>query len=135
MMTLPSHTKGFAMKFQRMVLGWSLALLGLPACAADGLRAPAADTVWPQWQVGIGLQTGPLLPLSLSTAFGSTRLGLGQARAAWSNGLALTADLGLVAERLGTGNSRAIFGYEGPDALPRDVRLSPLLQLGVRYSF
>ncbi len=123
------------MKYRTFCLGWSIALMALQASAADGLQAPAAGTVWPQWQVRIGLQTGNVSPLSMSTAFGGTRFGLGQASAAWRNGLALTADLGLVAERLGTGNNRAIFGYEGNDGLPRDARLSPLLKLGVRYTF
>jgi hypothetical protein len=123
------------MNHRSICLGLSAACLALQVCAADGLQAPAADTVWPQWQVRIGLQTGHASPLSLSTAFGGTGLGLGQASAAWQNGLALTADLGLVAERLSTGNRRAVFGLEASDGLLRDARLSPLLQLGVRYTF
>ncbi len=123
------------MKYRMFCLGLSGALMALQASAADGLQTPAADTVWPQWQVRIGLQTGNVSPLSLSTGFGGMRLGLGQASAAWQNGLALTAGLGLVADKLGTGANRAVFGYEGNEGLPRDARLSPLLQLGVRYTF
>lgn len=112
-----------------------LAAGAVQAGAADGLQAPAAGRVWPQWQVRIGLQTGNVSPLALAAAFGGTRVGLGQASAAWQNGLALAAGLGLVADRWGTGNSRAVFGYDGNDGAPRDARLSPLLQLGVRYTF
>ena len=123
------------MNYRSICLGLWAASVALQAGAADGLQAPAADTVWPQWQVRIGLQTGNVSPLSLSAPFGGTRLGLGQASAAWQNGLALTAGLGLVADRLGASNSRAVFGNEANDGLPRDARLSPLLQLGVRYTF
>lgn len=123
------------MKYRMFCLGLSGALMAWQACAADGLQAPAADTVWPQWKVRIGLQTGNVSPLLLTTGFGGVRIGLGQASAAWQNGLALTAGLGLVADRLGTYSSRGLFGYEGSDGSPRDVRLSPLLQLGVRYTF
>jgi hypothetical protein len=123
------------MYHRSICLGLSGACLALRVCAADGLHAPAADTVWPQWQVRIGLQTGHASPLSLSTGFGGSGPGLGQASAAWQNGLALTADLGLVTERLNTGNGRAVFGHEGRDKVPGDARLSPLLQMGVRYTF
>ncbi len=129
------------MKHRMFCLSLSGVLMAFQACAADGLLAPTADTVWPQWQVRIGLQTGTVSPLSLSTAFGGIRVGLGQASAAWQNGLALTAGLDLVADRLGPVTNRAVFGYEGNDGVqreardPRDLRLSPLLQLGVRYTF
>jgi hypothetical protein len=123
------------MKYRSICLLLWAALQGAQAGAADGLQAPTADAVWPQWQVRMGLQTGPLSPLSMRTAFGGIRLGLGQASAAWQNGVALTADLGLVGEGLGTGQRSALFGDEGVARLPREPRLSPLLQLGVRYTF
>jgi len=125
------------MTFRTICLGLSGVLIGLQACAADGLQAPTPDSFWPQWQVRIGLQTGHAAPLSLTAPFGPTRLGLGQASAAWQSGLALTADLGLVAERANGAplTSRVAFGSEGNDTGLRDARLAPVLKLGVRYSF
>ena len=125
------------MTLRTICLGLSGALMALQACAADGLQPPTPDAFWPQWQVRIGLQTGHAAPLSLTAPFGPTRLGLGQASAAWQSGLALTADLGLVAER-STGAPlavRAVLGGEGSDTGLHDARLAPLLKLGVRYSF
>ena len=65
-------------------------------------------------------------------------VGLGYSRAAGAAGWGLTADVGLVA--LGAANAwragRAVLG--GPQNLDdavRSLRLSPVLQLGVRYSF
>ena len=53
-----------------------LALLHLAAAAAhaaDGLVAPAADTVWPQWQARVAVQTTASSPLALANLLdGST---------------------------------------------------------------
>jgi hypothetical protein len=64
-------------------------------------------------------------------------LGLGFTGASWSNGLAITADLGLVAEHASAagGVGRAIFGNQGMESALREMRLSPVFQLGVRYAF
>ena len=65
----------------------------------------------------------------------SPYLGLGFTSAAlWRNGLSISADIGLVAEHPvpALGGSRAVFGSQ---AMERELRLSPLLQLGVRYAF
>ncbi len=52
-------------------------------------------------------------------------------------GLSVTADLGLVAERPGAaiGVGRAIFGNQGFESALREMRLAPVLQVGVRYTF
>jgi hypothetical protein len=60
-------------------------------------------------------------------------LGLGFTGGAWHNSLSVTADLGLVSGRPGA--ARAIFGNQGAENALRDMRLSPVLQVGVRYSF
>ncbi len=61
-------------------------------------------------------------------------LGLGyRSPAVWS-GLSLSADLGFTAAGLG-GVGRALAGQQAWDMALRDVRLAPLLQLGLRYSF
>lgn len=178
--------------------------------AADGLVAPAPETLWPQWQARItvltattsplaaswadmgsaprGLQGGALLgdyyfsntawlsgfrasggllsgglgglPLASGTAgprlgvslVGSNGpayqpgaegpatvpyLGLGFTGPAWRTGLAITADLGLVAERPAAagGLGRAMFGNQGMDRSLREMRVSPVMQLGMRYTF
>jgi len=182
------------------------------AHAADGLVAPAAETLWPRWQARIAVQAASVSPLSVSAgllagsavqhgvqgaalfgdyyfarpSFGGFRasggllsgsigglplvqtstagsqlgvslstlphpahaagadsaaalpyLGLGFSGTPWRNGPALSADLGLVAERpsaaLGVG--RAVFGNQAMDSALRELRLSPVLQLGVRYIF
>jgi hypothetical protein len=193
----------------RRKLGLALLLCaGAASVQADGgLVAPAAETVWPQWQARVTLQTTSMSPLSLARqldgvssqrgvqggaifgdyyfakpAFGSFRasgglmvgslgglpvsnaaagprlglsvnsgllpyaaagaevgngntstlpyLGLGFSGAPWRNGLAISADLGLVA-----GHGSALFGNQGLEGTVRELRLSPVLQLGVRYAF
>ncbi len=63
-------------------------------------------------------------------------VGLGFTGGGWRS-LAITADLGLVAERQANAGSigRAVFGSQGMDTALREMRLSPVLQLGVRYTF
>lgn len=64
-------------------------------------------------------------------------LGLGYSSATLWRSVALSADLGLVAGRpagLG-GLGRAVLGNQALDAAVRDLRLAPVVQLGVRYSF
>lgn len=179
------------------------------AHAADGLVAPAAETLWPRWQARIAVQAASVSPLATTNlfdanaqrgvrggalfgdyyfatpSFGSFRasggvvsgslaglplasagagsllglsvsssslplnsvgadavtalpyLGLGFSGAPWRNGLSISADIGLIAERPGSalGVGRAVFGAQALDNAVRDLRLSPLLQLGVRYAF
>ncbi len=64
-------------------------------------------------------------------------LGLGFSGAAGLAGLSLTADLGLVAERpeAAVGLGRALFGNQGMERSLRELRLAPVMQLGVRYTF
>ncbi len=186
------------------------AVLAPAAHAAEGLVAPAAETLWPRWQARIAVQAASVSPLNAALfdaqavqrgvqggalfgdyyfarpSFGSFRasggfvsgalgglplaqtsaagsvvglslggaalpvhsvgseantalpyLGLGFSGTPWRNGLAISADLGLVAERpsAAAGVGRAVFGSQAMDMALRELRLSPLLQLGVRYSF
>ncbi|MBU6257030.1 MAG: hypothetical protein KGL18_03000 [Burkholderiales bacterium] len=73
-------------------------------------------------------------PGGLSTA---TYLGLGYSTSPLHSSLALTADLGLVAEHplAAGGVGRALFGNQAMDNALHDMRLSPMLQLGLRYAF
>lgn len=200
------------MNAESAILTLALAAAPLLATAGAGLVAPTAETLWPQWQARISMQTAALSPLSLFPAShlldggaaprvwqgaavlgdyyfatpwfaglrasgglmtglqggapslaasagprlglavqsgGSTGLstveapgtvpylGLGFSSAAWRNALSVTADFGLVAERPSSAGSlgRAIFGNQAFDSALRELRLAPVLQLGVRYSF
>lgn len=58
-------------------------------------------------------------------------VGVGYTGLALKGGWGLTADLGLVAERPG----RVLFGNSGFNSALREMRLSPVLQLGVSYAF
>ena len=66
-----------------------------------------------------------------------TYFGLGFTGGSWRSGLSVTADVGMVAERLGAaaGDGRALFGTQGAENALREMRLSPMLQLGLRYTF
>jgi hypothetical protein len=156
----------------------ALTALALPlaALAGDGLVAPSAETLWPQLQARITVQSGALPPLALSAAldragprasgsaallgdyvfaaarFGSFRasgglvlghggwgseaaasqpyLGLGFTSLTLLDGLSITADLGWVSEQ-----PRALFGNQGAQAALREMRIAPVMQLGLRYAF
>lgn len=64
-------------------------------------------------------------------------VGVGYSGSLWRDSVSLTADLGLVSERPGAAGNvgRALFGNQGMNQALRDMRLSPVLQLGMRYSF
>lgn len=182
--------------------------LPLAAQAADGLATPSAESLWPQWQARLALQTtvaprssfwslverssqprtaqggallgdyyfaqptvghfrasgglmygawggapsaaangnrwglliqslGGVQTLATDSLGTVPYLGLGFTSAAWRNAWYLTADVGWVAEQpsaLG-GVSRALQGSLGWDQALRDMRLAPLVQLGVRLAF
>jgi hypothetical protein len=212
MMVAGINAMGAGMKKSLVIriVGMSLLAAAPLAQAADGLVAPAAETLWPRWQARIAVQAASVSPLAttnlfdaggaqrgvrggalfgdyyfatpsfgsfrasggvvsgslaglpLATAAAGTRLGLSVSSAAlplnsigadaasaspylglgfsgapWHNGLSISADIGLIAERPGTapGSGRAVFGSQAMDNAVRELRLSPLLQLGVRDSF
>ncbi len=103
-------------------LAWSsraAASLGTPAIAAlpglsHGLADPAADHVSTQPYLGIGYSD-----VSLKTRWGF-----------W-------ADIGLVVQSPGNalGLGRVLSGTQGVDELMRELRMEPMVQLGVSYSF
>lgn len=101
---------------------------GLPlanASAGPRLGVAVVSSAAPAWAPGS--ETPSTLPY----------LGLGFSGAAWLDGLALTADVGIVAERpsAATGLGRALFGNQGVERSLRELRLAPVMQLGVRYTF
>lgn len=64
-------------------------------------------------------------------------LGIGYTGLSIKGGWGFTADLGLTAENPGSALrfGRALLGNQGVDTALRELRLSPMLQLGVSYSF
>ncbi len=110
------------------VVSGSLAGLPLASATAGGL-------------VGLSLNAGnglrPAMAGANEAATTVPYLGVGFTGAPGHGGLSISADLGLVAERpsAATGVGRAVFGNQALDGAVRELRLSPLLQLGVRYAF
>jgi hypothetical protein len=112
-----------------LMLGAGSALLGaagVPSRMGSGLSLGhlALSSVLPGMDPG---DAGTTLPY----------LGLGYTAIAAGSGFSFTADVGVVAQNpAGTpGLGRALFGTESLDAAFRNLRLTPVLQLGVRYTF
>lgn len=103
---------------------------GLLMGALGGLPVSSSAAAWPR--LGLSVNSGLGQPATAGADNNSTLpyLGLGFSGEPWRNGLAISADLGLVAER-----GRALFGNQGIDGTLRELRLSPVLQFGVRYTF
>lgn len=76
---------------------------------------------------GLGMEGPATLPY----------VGLGYSSASLWRSVSVSADLGLVAGRPAglSGLGRLMLGSQGVDAAMRDMRVAPVLQLGVRYSF
>lgn len=188
----------------RTWLSLGLALAAAGSQAADGLSAPRANGLWPQWQARIHLQTAALSApgtgatqeikggsvlgdyLLVQPSFGMFRatggvvvgslsgtplykalpgqtlsmfvqdnglrprllavaesppalpyLGLGFSGAPLAGGFSVSADLGLVAQSPGSSIElgRALLGNQGVERAFRELRLSPMAQLSVRYAF
>jgi len=102
---------------------------GLPQLSVEagtrlGLTVTNAASSWLSSQAG----SDELAPLPY--------LGLGFSSQAGTGGWSLTADLGLVVENAATVNSlRRALGVQGVENTRRELRLSPLLQVGWRYRF
>jgi len=101
---------------------------------APGLRLPAS-------MGGLRASSG-LLSTSLRGPLGVSAetqpyFGIGYTGLAVKGGWGVTADLGLALENPAgaKGLGRAVFGNQGFDGALRELRLSPVLQLGVRYAF
>lgn len=123
--------------------------LRLPA-SLGGLRATSGMMVGAR---GLALGGVPMLRagrrIGLSVLSSSTPLagdgagdpvpyvGVGYTGLAVKGGWGFTADLGIVAENPGGAASvgRALFGTQALDSALREMRLSPVLQLGVNYAF
>jgi hypothetical protein len=122
--------------FARPAFGSFRASGGLVSGALGGLPLASA-LAGPLLGLSLSGTTPAQVAVSLDSPGTLPYVGLGFTGEPWHNGLAITADLGLVAERLSAaaGVGRALFGSQGMDNALREMRLSPVLQLGLRYSF
>ena len=63
-------------------------------------------------------------------------LGVGYSNLSVRNGWSISADLGLIGQNSGTARlGRALYAGQSLDDAVRDLRMTPLLQLGISYSF
>jgi hypothetical protein len=127
---------------------YTFATPGFGSFRASGgvlLGSPGPTSLSGNWgSPGMGLwlnNTGSAATLAQTTGpdtlSPSTYLGVGFSGAAWRSSVAFSADVGLLAERPGAALSagRALLGNQGAQNALRELRLSPLLQLGLRYRF
>jgi hypothetical protein len=115
---------------------FSAGLLGNHYFNTPGLRLPAA------WGATSGLRaTSGLLTARRPQAGGGLGaealpyLGLGYTGLALNGGWGFSADLGVALNEGATNLGRAVFGNNSLDSAMRELRFSPVLQLGVRYAF
>lgn len=106
---------------------------------STGLRLPAVDG---SLRATSGFLAAPRFSLARppneTPAEAAPYVGLGYVGLAAKGGWGLKADVGIVAESTGSLRSgRAAFGNAGAtwDGALRDLRFTPLLQLGVSYAF
>ena len=104
---------------------------GAPTLSVSGLG--------PGSRLGLAHSQGGARPLAAQADGWQTSpyLGLGFSSPLGDSGFSLSADLGWVAEATGIGipGGRAPLGVQGSDSQGRELRLSPLLQFGMRYTF
>lgn len=101
-------------------------MVGPRGLALGGAALPAGGIQ----RLGLAVQSGIAPWAGESGADAVPYIGVGYTGLSLKGGWGVTADLGLVAE-----HPRALFGNQGWDSTLRDLRLSPVLQVGVRYAF
>lgn len=112
-------------------------IFGSRGVLSTGQPSTAAGSAF---SIGSRLFGSAPLPYGSETATDSTALpylGLGYTGLSARNGWSFSADLGMVAQGSGNGVrlGRVATGGQSLDDAVRDLRLAPLLQLGVSYSF
>jgi hypothetical protein len=101
-----------------------------------GLAPTGASLLRPNGAVGLSMQSA--LPTNGDPGADTVPyLGLGYTGLAAKGGWGFTADLGLVAENPGGAGrvGRALFGNQSLDGAMRDMRFTPVIQVGVSYAF
>jgi hypothetical protein len=99
------------------------------------LMGSAAESRW-----GLAVGSGSFQSLGNASEYqagAAPYLGLGFTSSGWHDSLAVTADVGVMSDRPSamTGLAKVLFGTQGSDYSLREMRLSPVLQLGLRYTF
>ncbi len=91
----------------------------------------------PTARVGVTVLDGAFGPYAGDAPSTLPYLGLGYSSARLWRSFSVSADVGMVAGRPAgvPGLTRAVFGSQPTEAAVRDLRLAPVLQLGVRYNF
>ena len=113
--------------------------------ATGGLMAGSRGLAWgmnsalrPSSRFGLSSVGGLSAQMGDSTPDPLPYVGLGYTGMSLKGGWGISADLGLVAEYSGASTARparSLFGVQGMDNLVRDLRLSPVLQVGISYAF
>lgn len=98
-----------------------------------GMALGSTSYAWRSGSLGIVLQGGMSPPAREAAGETLPYLGMGYTGQSLKGGWGVSADLGLVAERAGA--ARGLFGNSGWDNTLREMRLSPVLQLGLTYAF
>jgi hypothetical protein len=110
---------------------------GLLTGARGAVFGPGLMT--PPGLFGFGSQTRPGLGVSSPDASGDVLtwpyLGIGYSDSSLRGGWGFSADLGLAAQNFGLGRTARSLGNQPLDDMIRDLRLAPVLQLGVSYRF
>ena len=99
----------------------------------SGLALSGAGLLRGGRSFGLAVRSAGLAPFDDRPLDATPYVGLGYTGLAAGGAFSISADLGLVAEHPGAG--RALFGAQGFDSALRAMRLSPVLQVGVSYSF
>jgi hypothetical protein len=113
--------------------------------ATGGLMAGSRGLAWgmgsalhPPSRFGLSWAGGPSTATGESPPDPLPYVGLGYTGMSVKGGWGISADLGLVAEYSGASSmrpTRSLFGVQGMDNAVRDLRLSPVLQVGISYAF
>lgn len=102
-----------------------------------GLAWGMGSTLRPTSRFGLAWSGGLSAQMGDSTPDPLPYVGLGYTGMSLKGGWGISADLGLVAEYSGASlrTNRSLFGVQGMDNAVRDLRLSPVLQVGISYAF
>lgn len=123
--------------FAQPSFGSFRATSGLLFGTAGGAPVVAGSYLGPGTRLGIAVHPGPARGLWAppDTWQAGAYLGVGFSSPLGNSSFSLSADLGWMAESTATGAGRSPLGLQGSERLRRELRLSPLLQFGMRYTF
>ena len=110
----------------------------LPSAGATAMPLSAKlSLAMPSYSHGLAESGGGLVASAAASTDALPYLGVGFSSVLWHDSLALSADMGWVSERpsAAAAAGRALFGNQGFDGALREMRLSPVLQLSLRYRF